>query len=249
MDEHCVRKPEQTMISAEEALDIVLRVAQRLPPVTLPLHEALGKILAEDIRAPDPLPPYPASVKDGYAVVALDGHGEYPIIVESRAGNDGVGVTITPGTVAYVTTGGKSIIFNLYTCWETISVVDIWVMRGCDGAKVDGSALVLWGGTMMEGDWVLQGKGKGDCGVGSGAFGGWVTLEWISDVAAVMVVAMVVEVSVGQGGRRSCRGAMDGDLLAQCSCGCRGSGHGGGGFCWAVKGESGRPGRWAKKMK
>ncbi|CAK9168564.1 unnamed protein product [Ilex paraguariensis] len=150
MDEHCVRKPEQTMISAEEALDIVLRVAQRLPPVTLPLHEALGKILAEDIRAPDPLPPYPASVKDGYAVVALDGHGEYPIIVESRAGNDGVGVTITPGTVAYVTTGGKSDYIQF----------DIWVMRGCDGAKVDGSALVLWGGTMMEGDWVLQGKGK-----------------------------------------------------------------------------------------
>ncbi|KAF7152686.1 hypothetical protein RHSIM_Rhsim01G0197500 [Rhododendron simsii] len=94
------------MIPAEEALQIVLRVAQRLPPVTVPLHEALGKVLAEDITAPDPLPPYPASVKDGYAVVATDGPGEYPIITESRAGNDGVGVTVTPGTVAYVTTGG-----------------------------------------------------------------------------------------------------------------------------------------------
>lgn len=52
-----------TMISSEEALKIVLRVAQRLPPVTMPLNEALGKVLAEDIRAPDPLPPYPASIK------------------------------------------------------------------------------------------------------------------------------------------------------------------------------------------
>ncbi|KAL6978017.1 calnexin Cnx1, partial [Sarracenia purpurea var. burkii] len=43
---------------------------------------------------------------DGYAVVASDGPGEYPIITESRAGNDGVDVTVTPGTVAYVTTGG-----------------------------------------------------------------------------------------------------------------------------------------------
>lgn len=51
------------MIPPEEALRKVLSVAQRLPPVTVPLHEALGKVLAEDIRAPDPLPPYPASVK------------------------------------------------------------------------------------------------------------------------------------------------------------------------------------------
>lgn len=94
------------MISAEEALSKVLSVAERLPPVTVPLQEALGKILAEEIRAPDPLPPYPASIKDGYAVIASDGPGEYPVITESRAGNDGVGVKVIPGTVAYVTTGG-----------------------------------------------------------------------------------------------------------------------------------------------
>ncbi|KAJ4850811.1 calnexin Cnx1 [Turnera subulata] len=94
------------MISPQEALQIVLNVAPRLPPVTVPLHDALGKVLAQDIRAPDPLPPYPASVKDGYAVIASDGPGEYPVITESRAGTDGLGVTLTPGTVAYVTTGG-----------------------------------------------------------------------------------------------------------------------------------------------
>lgn len=54
---------QEKIISAEEALQKVLSVAQRLPPVTVPLYEALGKVLAEDIRAPDPLPPYPASVK------------------------------------------------------------------------------------------------------------------------------------------------------------------------------------------
>ncbi|XP_057473792.1 molybdopterin biosynthesis protein CNX1 isoform X1 [Actinidia eriantha] len=102
----CDQPTKTTMISANEALQIVLSVTRRLPPVTVPLHEAIGKVLAQDITAPDPLPPYPASMKDGYAVVALDGPGEYPIITESRAGNDGVGVTVTPGTVAYVTTGG-----------------------------------------------------------------------------------------------------------------------------------------------
>ncbi|KAK8960835.1 Molybdopterin biosynthesis protein CNX1 [Platanthera guangdongensis] len=44
--------------------------------------------------------------QDGYAVVSSDGPGEYPIITESRAGNDGADVEVTPGTVAYVTTGG-----------------------------------------------------------------------------------------------------------------------------------------------
>ncbi|XP_047317740.1 molybdopterin biosynthesis protein CNX1 [Impatiens glandulifera] len=94
------------MISVDEALQIVLSVSQRLPPVTVPLHEALNKVLVEDVRAPDPLPPYPASIKDGYAVVAADGPGEYPIITESRAGNDGIDALVVPGTVAYVTTGG-----------------------------------------------------------------------------------------------------------------------------------------------
>ncbi|KAL6518700.1 calnexin Cnx1 [Orobanche hederae] len=94
------------MLSVEQALEIVLEVAQRLPPLTVPIHEALGKILAQDVAAPDPLPPYPASIKDGYAVLASDGPGEYPVITESRAGDDGIDVTVTPGTIAYVTTGG-----------------------------------------------------------------------------------------------------------------------------------------------
>lgn len=53
------------MISVDEALRAVLRVAeQRKPtPVALALPDALGLVLAEDIRAPDPLPPYRASIK------------------------------------------------------------------------------------------------------------------------------------------------------------------------------------------
>ncbi len=33
------------------------------------ISEALGGILAEDVFARDPLPPFPASIKDGYAVL------------------------------------------------------------------------------------------------------------------------------------------------------------------------------------
>ena len=51
------------MISVEDALQIVKTVSQQLSPVIVPIHEALGKVLAQDIHAPDPLPPFPASVK------------------------------------------------------------------------------------------------------------------------------------------------------------------------------------------
>jgi len=95
------------MISVTHAIQTILNVSKRLPPLTVPLHDALGKVLAQDVRAPDPLPPYAASVKDGYAVIAADGPGEYPVVAESRAGDDALGVTLSPGTVAYVTTGGS----------------------------------------------------------------------------------------------------------------------------------------------
>ncbi|KAJ7550938.1 hypothetical protein O6H91_07G125800 [Diphasiastrum complanatum] len=93
-------------ISVEEALGMALSLASRLDPETVPLQEALGLILAENLLAPDPLPPYPASVKDGYAVVSADGPGIYPIISEARAGDDAKNDSVQPGTVVYITTGG-----------------------------------------------------------------------------------------------------------------------------------------------
>ena len=46
-----------------------------------------------------------AAQQDGYAVVAGDGVGEYPVIGESRAGHMD-DLPVTSGTVAYITTGG-----------------------------------------------------------------------------------------------------------------------------------------------
>ena len=92
------------MLSVEEALQITLAQAQLLSPVTVPLANARGAILASDIAAREPLPPFPASTKDGYAVVAADGPGEYPLIGEVSAGSL-ADFTVEPGTVAYITTG------------------------------------------------------------------------------------------------------------------------------------------------
>lgn len=42
-----------------------------------------GSILAMDVTAPEPLPPFPASVVDGYALVASDGEGVLEVLTTS----------------------------------------------------------------------------------------------------------------------------------------------------------------------
>ena len=37
----------------------------RLGHEVVDFHGALGRVLAEDVEARDPLPPFPASIKDG----------------------------------------------------------------------------------------------------------------------------------------------------------------------------------------
>jgi molybdopterin molybdotransferase len=78
------------MLSAAEALERVLAIAQALPEERVPLHAACGRVLAEDVVAPAPLPPADTSAMDGYAVRADEcrGPGPYrlPVVGESRAG-------------------------------------------------------------------------------------------------------------------------------------------------------------------
>ncbi|XP_042193843.1 gephyrin isoform X3 [Callorhinchus milii] len=66
--------------------------------------DGMGRVLAQDVFAKDNLPPFPASVKDGYAVRAADGPGDRFIIGESQAGEQPT-QTVMPGQVMRVTTG------------------------------------------------------------------------------------------------------------------------------------------------
>uniref|UniRef100_A0A8C1KE64 Gephyrin n=1 Tax=Cyprinus carpio TaxID=7962 RepID=A0A8C1KE64_CYPCA len=66
--------------------------------------DGMGRVLAQDVYAKDNLPPFPASVKDGYAVRAADGPGDRFIIGESQAGEQPT-LTVMPGQVMRVTTG------------------------------------------------------------------------------------------------------------------------------------------------
>ena len=92
------------MVTVEDALAIVLAQAQVLEPETVPLAAALGRVLVQDVCAGDPLPPFAASMKDGYAVQAADGPGEYPVVGDATAGRLPP-FALAAGAAAYITTG------------------------------------------------------------------------------------------------------------------------------------------------
>ena len=92
------------MVSVDEAVQTVLTNTQALPAERLPLSAVLGRILAEDVTAAEPHPPFRASIKDGFAVRCADGAGEFTVAAASRAAPVSP-PELQPGTVAYITTG------------------------------------------------------------------------------------------------------------------------------------------------
>lgn len=60
------------MLSVAEYLDLVLESVSELLPMELPIADANGCVLAQDIYARWPLPSFDNSSMDGYAVIASD---------------------------------------------------------------------------------------------------------------------------------------------------------------------------------
>lgn len=74
-------------LSLEQARECVIgkvRTCMAVRPV--PLEEAEGRILGEEILADRDYPPFPRSVRDGYALHAADAPGELKVIGQVRAG-------------------------------------------------------------------------------------------------------------------------------------------------------------------
>ncbi|RXG53584.1 Gephyrin [Armadillidium vulgare] len=80
------RQSPYPLISVEQAQAKVMSNAFPLSSETVKTTEALGFSLYEDVYAKEPIPPFPASVKDGYAVIAADGAGPRRVIGLSCAG-------------------------------------------------------------------------------------------------------------------------------------------------------------------
>lgn len=98
-----MRQSPYPMIPVSEAIDIILREVTPLPPQVRPFTEAANMVLAEDIFAAEPMPPFPASTVDGYAIIAAD-EGPRRIIGDQMAGYLAQ-IKVEPGFAARVTTG------------------------------------------------------------------------------------------------------------------------------------------------
>jgi molybdopterin molybdotransferase len=99
------------MRSVEEHRRVVAGLITRRVPVTLPLADTLGLVLADDIVAPLSLPGFDNSAMDGYAVVADDidaATAEQPVLLpvaeDIPAGRTDP-LTLKPGTAHRIMTG------------------------------------------------------------------------------------------------------------------------------------------------
>ncbi|HKC19008.1 MAG TPA: gephyrin-like molybdotransferase Glp [Candidatus Dormibacteraeota bacterium] len=93
------------LIDADEAARTVLEHTPLLAAEQVDVGECFGRVLAEDLVAAAPLPPFPSSAVDGYAVRASDAGKTLRVLGESAAGRPFDG-TVSAGTAARVLTGG-----------------------------------------------------------------------------------------------------------------------------------------------
>jgi len=99
------------MLSVEEALEQVLSYFHPLEPERVPIIEALGRVLAEDIYSEIDIPPRANSAMDGYAVLAADTTAAGPQtpkrlrIIGDLAAGYVTETEVTPGTAIRIMTG------------------------------------------------------------------------------------------------------------------------------------------------
>ena len=82
----------------------MLAAVRPLPAELVPIVDAAGRVVAEDVRARVDLPPFASSAMDGFAVRAADLPGTLPIAGESAAGSPFDG-RLEVGAAAAISTG------------------------------------------------------------------------------------------------------------------------------------------------
>src|SRR3954463_1043600 len=92
------------MLTIEEALRLIVEHARPLPARCLPLGEAAGLVLAEDITSEVNSPPYDKALMDGYAVRIADREPQRRVLEEIAAG-DVPRFPLTSGTASRIMTG------------------------------------------------------------------------------------------------------------------------------------------------
>ena len=91
------------LLAVDDARARMLARVTALRSETVPLGEAIGRVLAEDVLAMRDQPPFAASAMDGWAVRAADAPGDLAIIGESAAGQGFSGVVLAGQAVRIFT--------------------------------------------------------------------------------------------------------------------------------------------------
>lgn len=89
----------------EQLWDLMDARIVRLPPLDLPLADAVGCVIAQDVLSPADLPPFNYSAMDGYALGAVE-PGPYTIVARIAAGDE-TSRRLKAGEAARILTGGK----------------------------------------------------------------------------------------------------------------------------------------------
>lgn len=92
------------LLAVEEARRRMLAEIAPLPVEAVPLREAIGRVLAQDIAAARDQPPFAASAMDGWAIRCADAPGSLSIVGESAAGHGYEGA-VAPGQAVRIFTG------------------------------------------------------------------------------------------------------------------------------------------------
>ncbi len=99
------------MLTVAQALDEILGHLTPLPAERVPLAAALGRVLAQDVRAPEDIPPFANSAMDGFALQAADvasATRQQPArlhVVGQVAAGETPAVAVQPGTAVRIMTG------------------------------------------------------------------------------------------------------------------------------------------------
>lgn len=151
-------------ISIEDARRQMLEHTSRLDAEQVDLDDALGRVLAQDAVAPNPVPPFDCSTMDGFALRAADTAGaprQLRIVDEARAGT-GAGAHVDAGTAIRISTGAPipdgadAVIQQEQTSTQNGHVtIEQTIAAGSDvrvaGGDIPVGSVVLTAGTLLTG--------------------------------------------------------------------------------------------------
>lgn len=156
-----------TLLPPEEARQLLFSsLSQSIPDSELTdVPSSLGRILAENIIAPHPLPDFQRSTVDGYAVLAGDTHGAsdslpaYLHLIGEVPMGDAPTFGLSVGKCALIHTGGmlpngaNAVVMLEYT--QTVQTNEIEIFR----AAADGENVIRVGEDVAQGQ-TIQAKGS-----------------------------------------------------------------------------------------